>query len=184
MISPYLRFSDRIKEMLEDKNRLKLDIRIVYRSNELQEEDADWLAQQTFIRSSLCKDLHAKCYLSETGCIITSMNLYEFSQVNNNEMGILLMRDEDSVLYQEAYEEASRIVRISATTSKEANSVSTSTLERLKFNLHKLASPPAAAIAEITKRGRKCNGKIDEKTVKLTTSKLAKKLGLTTNDLL
>lgn len=30
LISPYLRLNDRIKELLEDKNRLKIDVRIVY----------------------------------------------------------------------------------------------------------------------------------------------------------
>ena len=30
LISPYLKLNDRIKELLEDKNRMKIDIRIVY----------------------------------------------------------------------------------------------------------------------------------------------------------
>lgn len=30
IISPYLKLNDRIKELLEDRNRLKIDIRIVY----------------------------------------------------------------------------------------------------------------------------------------------------------
>ena len=30
LISPYLKLNDRIKELLEDKNRLKIDIRIIY----------------------------------------------------------------------------------------------------------------------------------------------------------
>ena len=30
LISPYLKLNDRIKELLEDKNRLKIDVRIVY----------------------------------------------------------------------------------------------------------------------------------------------------------
>ncbi len=36
----------------------------------------------------LSQNLHAKCYLNEKAAIITSMNLYDFSQVNNNEMGV------------------------------------------------------------------------------------------------
>ncbi len=30
LISPFLKLNDRIKELLEDKNRLKIDIRIIY----------------------------------------------------------------------------------------------------------------------------------------------------------
>ena len=55
----------------------------------------------TYIRTSYCKNLHAKCYLNESLCIITSLNLYEFSQVNNNEMGVLIRRAEDTDLYRE-----------------------------------------------------------------------------------
>ena len=36
LISPFLKLNDRMKELLEDKNRLKIDVRIVYGKNELQ----------------------------------------------------------------------------------------------------------------------------------------------------
>ena len=90
LISPFLKLNDRIKELLQDKNRLKFDVRIVYGKNELQPEEINWLRELTYVRTSFCKNLHAKCYLNEESCIITSLNLYEFSQVNNNEMGVAL----------------------------------------------------------------------------------------------
>lgn len=113
LISPYLRLNDRIKELLEDKNRLKIDVRIVYGKTDLRPDEADWLKGLEFVRTSFCKNLHAKCYMSEAGCIITSLNLYEFSQVNNNEMGVYIDRDSDPELYKETYDEALRIIRIS-----------------------------------------------------------------------
>lgn len=75
LISPYLRLNDRIKELLEDKNRLKIDVRIVYGKTDLRPDEADWLKGLEFVRTSFCKNLHAKCYMSEAGCIITSLNL-------------------------------------------------------------------------------------------------------------
>jgi phosphatidylserine/phosphatidylglycerophosphate/cardiolipin synthase-like enzyme len=113
LISPFLKLNDRMKELLADKNRLKIDVRIVYGKSELQPEEINWLKELTYIRTSFCKNLHAKCYLNEELCIITSLNLYEFSQINNNEMGILIRRTEDAELYKDAYEEAQRIIRIS-----------------------------------------------------------------------
>lgn len=113
LISPFLRLNDRVKELLADKNRLKIDVRIVYGKSELQPEEIGWLKELSYIRTSFCKNLHAKCYLNEELCIITSLNLYEFSQVNNNEMGVLLRRADDTDLYRDAYEEAQRIIRIS-----------------------------------------------------------------------
>jgi len=154
LISPFLKLNDRVRELLEDKNRLKIDVRVVYGKSELSPEEMDWLNSLTFIRTSFCKNLHAKCYINEELCIVTSLNLYQFSQVNNNEMGILLRRSEDPETYKDAYEEAQRIIRIS-----EEVRVS---LERVTPDIDSEPSP----------------------TGKLTTSKLAKKLGKNVDELL
>ncbi|EEL0901647.1 DNA repair protein, partial [Salmonella enterica] len=42
LISPYLKLSNRIKELIEDKNRLKVDIRIVYGKSELNSKEYEW----------------------------------------------------------------------------------------------------------------------------------------------
>ena len=113
LISPFLRVNERIKELLEDKDRLKMDVRVIYGKNQLQPEENNWLESMASIRTSYCRNLHAKCYLNENEALLTSMNLYEFSQVNNNEMGILISREEEPALYGEVWKEAQRIVRVS-----------------------------------------------------------------------
>lgn len=157
LISPYLKLNDRIKELLEDKNRLKIDVRIVYGKNELQPEEINWLRELSFVRTSFCKNLHAKCYLNEEMCIVTSLNLYEFSQVNNNEMGVLISRAEDAELYREAYDEAQRIIRVS---------------DEVRISLEKVA-----------KEQETC-AESESASDKLTSSRLAKKHGLRTADLI
>ena len=61
LISPFLKLNDRMKELLADKNRLKIDVRIVYGKSELQPQEIEWLRGLTYIRTSFCKNLHAKC---------------------------------------------------------------------------------------------------------------------------
>ena len=41
------------------------------------------------------------------------MNFYEFSQMNNNEMGIAVHKSEDAELYNDINNEAKRLIRIS-----------------------------------------------------------------------
>lgn len=161
LISPFLKLNDRIKELLEDKNRLKIDVRIVYGKNELQPEEINWLKELTFIRTSFCKNLHAKCYMNEQNCIITSLNLYEFSQINNNEMGILLSRNDDHDLYSEAYEEAQRIIRIS---------------DEVRMSLEK--------VVELENSETKKTGTQKTPPEKLSSSKLARQHKLNTKELL
>jgi phosphatidylserine/phosphatidylglycerophosphate/cardiolipin synthase-like enzyme len=158
LISPFLKLNDRIKELLEDKNRLKIDVRIVYGKSELQPNEINWLKGLAYVRTSYCKNLHAKCYLNEEICIISSLNLYEFSQINNNEMGVLINRTEDAEVYKGAYEEAQRIIRIS-----DEVRISLELVDR------ETGAPPTND---------------EEKTGKLTTSRLAKKLGMKTDELI
>jgi phosphatidylserine/phosphatidylglycerophosphate/cardiolipin synthase-like enzyme len=164
LISPFLKLNDRMKELLADKNRLKIDVRIVYGKSELQPQEIEWLRGLTYIRTSFCKNLHAKCYMNEEMCIVTSLNLYEFSQVNNNEMGILIQRGEDSQLYKDAYEEAQRIIRIS---------------DEVRISLERVSNEPEVVTPE-SENGSEGEAASD----KLTTSKIAQKLGLKTADLL
>ena len=154
-----------LKELLADKNRLKIDVRIVYGKSELQPEEINWLKELTYIRTSFCKNLHAKCYLNEEMCIITSLNLYEFSQVNNNEMGVLIQRSEDNELYRDAYNEAQRIIRVS---------------DEVRISLERVVGESTEK--EVAAAGDDAS---DVNTPeKLTSSKLALKLGLKTHDLI
>ena len=113
LISPYLQISDRFKEMLEDQDKMKFEIRIIYGKSELQPQENNWLKSLKSVRTSICKNLHAKCYLNENEALISSMNFYEFSQRNNNEMGIVVYKSEDPQLYDDINTEARRLIRIS-----------------------------------------------------------------------
>lgn len=157
LISPFLRLNERIKELLEDKDRLKIDVRIVYGKSELQPEEVNWLKGLSYVRTSFCKNLHAKCYMNEESCIITSLNLYEFSQVNNNEMGVFIDRQNDTDLYKDAYEEAQRIIRIS---------------DEVRISL------------EVVAKDGETSSDPEDAGNKLTSSKIAQKLGLKTQEFL
>jgi phosphatidylserine/phosphatidylglycerophosphate/cardiolipin synthase-like enzyme len=113
LISPYLQFHKRVKDNLEYLHIQKIDIRIIYRENKLQVEESNWLESQIGIRTSLCNSLHAKCYLNKNEAIVTSMNLYSFSQQNNDEMGIYVTKEDDEDLYNDIRKEALRLLSIS-----------------------------------------------------------------------
>ena len=90
LISPYLKFGRQIRDALADQARIwKSDVRIVYGKHDLRPEESEWLAENE-IRTYFREPLHAKCYMTESQALITSMNLYEYSQQHNDEMGILV----------------------------------------------------------------------------------------------
>jgi len=96
IISPYLKLSDQIKELLNDKEREKVDVRIIFGKQELAPDEMSFLENLRYVRLYFSKNLHAKCYLNEHKMIIASMNLYEFSQQNNREMGILIDKENEN----------------------------------------------------------------------------------------
>ena len=72
-------------------------------------------------------------------------------------MGVLIRRSDDAELYKDAYEEAQRIIRIS---------------DEVRISLERVASEPESETDT------------PESSGKLTSSKLAQKLGIKTNDLI
>lgn len=158
IISPFLKFNERIKELLSDKDRMKIDVRLVYGKSELAPQEINWLRSLEFVRTSFCQNLHAKCYVNEHAAIITSMNLYDFSQVNNNEMGVYIQRDQEADLYRDTYDEAQRLIRVS---------------EQVRLFAEK-----------VVETDNQEETIISEKIEKLTTSKIANILKIKTTELI
>lgn len=158
VISPFLKFNDRIKELLADKDRMKIDVRLVYGKSELAPQEINWLRSLEFVRTSFCQNLHAKCYVNEQVAIITSMNLYDFSQVNNNEMGVYIQREHEPDLYRETYEEAQRLIRVS---------------DQVRLSAEKVEDDDEG-------KEEKSSDEYD----KLSTSRIAKLLGMKTGELM
>jgi hypothetical protein len=155
-----LKLDDRIKELLEEKNRLKVDVRVVYEKNELQPAEINWLRTLTSIRTSYSRNLRAKCYLNEQFGIITSLNLWSSTQGNPHEMGLLISRAEEPELFANAVEEAQRIIRVS---------------EEVRMSFEK--------VQRYDEEGDARDESGLEAETKFSTSKLARKLGLKTQEL-
>jgi phosphatidylserine/phosphatidylglycerophosphate/cardiolipin synthase-like enzyme len=95
------------------------------------------------VRLYFSKNLHAKCYLNEDKMIIASMNLYEFSQQNNREMGILIdtSNEHDKQVYDDATKDIDSIIHNSEDFSyakvPQKKSPNVKTEEKKKFNTSK-----------------------------------------------
>ena len=115
LISPYLQTNPKIRELLEQKSRSDTHIRVIYGKRDLQPEEQAWIDSLPSIELCFRETLHAKCYLNEKEAVLTSMNLYQFSELHNDEWGILVpKKDDDSGrLYGKIYQEAEHIAELS-----------------------------------------------------------------------
>ena len=115
LISAFIKVDDETKNLLRNKKH-GTAIRVIYGKRRLRHEEKDFLDSLS-IKAYFLKNLHAKCYLNEGQALVTSMNLHEFSLANNDEMGILVSRQDDPELYDAIYQEASRLQAASGETS-------------------------------------------------------------------
>ena len=106
LISPYIKADDDTKDLLKHKGR-GTSIHVLYGKTELGPDEKEFF-HELGIETLFIKHLHAKCYLNERHALVTSMNLYEFSQVHNDEMGVLVSREDDPDLYEDIYDQAIR----------------------------------------------------------------------------
>ncbi|MFC2034402.1 phospholipase D family protein [Chloroflexota bacterium] len=122
LVSPYLNLSKTFFDRLMDADERGVKTVIIYGKDELKASEKNQLKKLKNLSLFFCENLHAKCYFNEDQMVITSMNMYEFSEKNNREMGILIKRQEDTTVFDAALREAQSIVKSSV---KEDNKTST-----------------------------------------------------------
>lgn len=96
LITPYIKLHDRLISVLGDRKEDDgLHITVVFGKNEeditksLGKEDFEFFKDFPNIDICYQRRLHAKYYANEHTGVLTSMNLYSFSQNNNIEFGVL-----------------------------------------------------------------------------------------------
>jgi len=110
LISPYIKISDQLFDRLKHMDKQGIRIIVVCREKDLHTEEKSKLRQLKCLELRFDEDLHAKCFYNEKAMVITSLNLYDYSQQHNREMGVLLSLDEDPDAFKEALNEAEFIV--------------------------------------------------------------------------
>lgn len=116
LISPYIEINDQIRGHIRSSDTRNVDIRVIFRKDsKIKPDDLSFLNKLKMKHLFECKNLHAKCYLNENTAIVTSMNLYDYSQTHNREIGIKIDKEihEDKDLYDQIYQEMLSITEAS-----------------------------------------------------------------------
>jgi len=111
LVTPYLQISKTFTERLMDASNRGVNIKIIYGKSQLEPKQKDQLAKLDNLELYFFENLHAKCYFNEKNMVITSMNMYEFSEKNNREMGIAIDRVNDTKIFEDAMNETLSILK-------------------------------------------------------------------------
>jgi hypothetical protein len=111
IVSPYLKINNRLRPKLNDCfNRNNKNL-ILFRENSLSKDEKYWLEACKNLTLLPIENLHAKCYINESNALIASMNLYEYSQINNHELGIKLTKSEDESIINQLLSSVFNIIK-------------------------------------------------------------------------
>ena len=113
LISPFVKIPETLLQNLKVADSRKVKITLVYGKAELNPDERKKLEQLNNLSLYFLENLHAKCFFNEEYMVITSMNLYDFSEQNNREMGVLVSSKDDKDVFSEAVNEAKLMVYIS-----------------------------------------------------------------------
>jgi hypothetical protein len=109
LVSPFLSLSKNLIDRLSDADHENVKITLIYGKSDLKKSEKTKIEAFKNIEIFYCENLHAKAYHNEETMIVTSMNLYEFSQQNNREMGVLIERTIDEQIYKDVIKEIESI---------------------------------------------------------------------------
>ncbi len=140
IVSPYLKLSKDFRDLLTYRNTNRKDTKIIFGKQELNPEQMTFFQGLRFVYLYFSEDLHAKCYINDTKMIITSMNFYDFSMMNNKEMGILIDKavTEDISVYDDAWGEIDFIEKTSKPfdfVSKPSSAATVSPIKETKIEI-------------------------------------------------
>jgi phosphatidylserine/phosphatidylglycerophosphate/cardiolipin synthase-like enzyme len=132
LITPYLQLNRQIKPSIKDLvyKIPTIHIIVVCRSDKINVEDMGFLQDLKNVQIWALDNLHAKCYINEETAIITSMNLYQYSEGNNYEMGIKIDKKTDEPIYKQISEYIDIIMRESKEYEIKKKETETSTVQK------------------------------------------------------
>ena len=106
LITPYVQVERRVQTIAENKlKQSNISLLVVCRGQKLDNKSKFWLNSNEKIKCIFIENLHAKCYLNDKEAILTSMNLYTYSMVNNIEFGIVVNKDDEPLEYRKIFNE-------------------------------------------------------------------------------
>jgi hypothetical protein len=107
LVTYSLQVNTQIQERLKTKSKIGTlaEITLIYGNTKPKKAELEWMSEIDDLKVWQKKNLHAKCYINENKAIISSMNLYDYSQTTNVEMGFLITKEGDPEAYDKMMED-------------------------------------------------------------------------------
>ncbi len=105
IVSPYVKVDKTYIDRLHEADNNGVSIYLIFGKEKLNELEKEKFQDFQNLNIYYLENLHAKCYMNESTIIITSMNLYGYSEENNREFGIEINQDDNYDLFEDILKE-------------------------------------------------------------------------------
>lgn len=113
MISPNIHVNRTLLQKIFHASETRgIDISLICRREVIKPEELAILNQISRLEIYDLPNLHANCIFNEKAMVITSLNLFDYSQTNNRDMGALITYEKDPTAFLAAYNETEYMMQI------------------------------------------------------------------------
>jgi hypothetical protein len=113
IISPYIQINRTLlQKIFHASEHRNIDISLICRTNDIKQEEMAAINKINRLELFNLPNLHANCIYNEKTMVITSLNLFDYSQINNRDMGALISLDKDSAAFMSAVKETEYMMQI------------------------------------------------------------------------
>ena len=113
IISPFLKINQKMRRSMEVALKRDVKLTVIYGKSSMDRDTMDWLRSLRYCNIGYLENLHAKLILNEEAAVMSSMNLYEFSQVNNVELGMIAWMKDGKNEFKDLLFETVNIINLS-----------------------------------------------------------------------
>ncbi len=113
IMSPYIQINRvLLQKIFHASEHRSIDVSLICKTNDIKPEEMAAINRINRLELFDLPNLHANCIYNEKAIIITSLNLFDYSQINNRDMGALLTYDKDPAAFVAAVNETEYMMQL------------------------------------------------------------------------
>jgi hypothetical protein len=113
MMAPYIQINRTLlQKIFHASEHRNIDVSIICHTGDIKPEEMAAINRINRLELFDLPNLHANCIYNEKALIMTSLNLFDYSQINNRDMGALLTYDKDANAFIAAVNETEYMMQL------------------------------------------------------------------------
>ena len=113
MMAPYIQINRTLlQKIFHASEHRGINVSLICRKSDFRPEEMDAMNKISRLEIFDLPNLHANCIFNEKAMVMTSLNLFDYTQINNRDMGAMLTMDKDPGAFVAAVRESEYMMQL------------------------------------------------------------------------